>query len=129
MTAATIAALLLVSLQAASATVAPADRLARCRALARGVGSITVHGRLYAANGGGSGFRIRVDGTHRIVWLTPKIEPAVTDAIRSAFTPFDEVLIGDFTLVPLAPDRPGVMREVCFVSGAHLVTRLQTDRK
>jgi hypothetical protein len=129
MTASTIAVLLLVTLQGAPATAPPADRLTRCRALAHSVAPITVRGRLYAANGGGSGFRIWVAGTHRIVWVTPKIEPAVPDAIRSAFKPFDEVLVGDFTLVPLSPDRPGVMREVCFVSGAHRVSRLQTDRQ
>jgi hypothetical protein len=84
---------------------------------------VKVHGRLYAANGGGSGFRIWIVGTRRIVWLSPKIDPAIPDPIRSAFKPFDEQLYGDFTLVPLAPDRPGVMREVCFVSGARLVVR------
>jgi hypothetical protein len=103
--------------------LASSSREQTCRALRGSQPSITVHGRLYAANGGGSGFRIWIVGTTRIVWLTPKIEPAIPEAIRTAFTPFDQQLYGDFTLVPLTPDRPGVMREVCLVSGGHLVAR------
>ena len=99
------------------------ERAAQCASLAKAEAPLTVHGRLYGANGGGSGFRIWIVGTRRIVWLSPKIDPAVPDTIRNAFTPFDEELYGDFDLVPLAPDRPGVMREVCFVSGEHLVAR------
>jgi hypothetical protein len=99
------------------------ERAGQCAALPKAEAPITVHGRLYGANGGGSGFRIWIVGTRRIVWLSPKIDPAVPDTIRNAFTPFDEELYADFDLVPLAPDRPGVMREVCFVSGEHLIVR------
>jgi hypothetical protein len=99
------------------------ERAGQCAALPKAEAPITVHGRLYGANGGGSGFRIWIVGTRRIVWLSPKIDPAVPDTIRNAFKPFDEELYGDFDLVPLAPDRPGVMREVCFVSGEHLIVR------
>ncbi len=102
---------------------AASDRAHACRALSGSRPPITVRGRLYAANGGGSGFRVWIVATQRIVWLSPKIEPAIPDAIKNAFWAFDEQLYGDFTLVPLAPDRPGVMREVCFVSGDHLVAR------
>jgi hypothetical protein len=97
------------------------NRVAQCQALTKtAVAPVTVHGRLYAANGGGSGFRIRIAGTKRIVWLTAKIEPAIPDEVRRAFTPFNEDLAGDFTLVPLQPDKPGVMREVCFVAADKL---------
>jgi hypothetical protein len=114
---------LLVALQSPPATPAGA-RIAQCQALTSTAEvPTTVRGRLYAANGGGSGFRIWLVGTTRVVWLTPRIDPAVPDAIRHAFVPFDEELYGDFTLVPLRPDRPGVMREVCFVGGLHLVAR------
>jgi hypothetical protein len=106
-----------------SMAVAAPDRGRACHALSGSKPPITVHGRLFAANGGGSGFRIWIVGTKRIVWLSPKIEPAIPDAIKQAFAPFDEQLYGDFTLVPLAQDRPGLMREVCFVSGNHLVAR------
>ena len=99
------------------------DRAAQCASVSGGAATITVHGRLYGANGGGSGFRIWIVGTRRIVWLSPKIDPAIPDTIASAFKPFDEELYGDFDVVPLARDRPGVMREVCFVSGEHLVVR------
>jgi hypothetical protein len=106
----------------------PPDRELACRSLRGSESPIKVHGRLYASNGGGTGFRIWIVGTKRIVWLSPKIEPAVPDAIRNAFKPFDEQLYGDFTLVPLAPDRPGVMREVCLVSGEHVVARAAETR-
>ena len=119
-----ITAVLSIALQSMPAHGVNADRVRQCQSPAHTPAApLTVHGRLYAANGGGSGFRIWLVGTTRIVWLTPKIDPAIPDAIRHAFTPFDEELYGDFTLVPLAPDRPGVMRQVCFVSGDHLVVR------
>jgi hypothetical protein len=110
-------------------TPPPADaRVAACRALSTAAAPpTTARGRLYAANGGGSGFRIWLVGTTRIVWITPKIVPAVPDAIRKRFTPFDEELYGDFTFVPLRPDKPGVMREVCLVSGERLSARRAHD--
>lgn len=119
-----VTVLLLSALQSSPAVTAPADRVAQCQSLASAPSPpITVHGRLYGANGGGSGFRVWIVGTKRIVWLTPKIDPAIPDAIRHAFKPFEEDLYGDFTLVPLAPNRPGVMREVCFASGKNLAMR------
>ena len=102
---------------------AHAARAAQCQALGTPHASITAHARLYAANGGGSGYRMWLVGTHRIVWLSPKVEPAMPEAIATLFTPFEEEVYGDFTFVPLAPDRPGVMREVCVVSGDTLVVR------
>jgi hypothetical protein len=102
----------------------PRPRVAQCQALTKTAHPpITVRGRLYAANGGGSGFRIWIVGTTRIVWLTAKIDPALPIEITRRFTPFDEVLYGNFTVVPLRQDRPGVMREVCFVSGDRLTVR------
>ena len=121
--------ILVLALQSVGVTTGPAvtagpARLTRCQSLARVPATpMTVRGRLYAANGGGSGFRIWLVGTRRIVWLTPKIEPALPAVVTAAFKPFDEELYGDFTLLPLRPDRPGVMREVCFVSGAHFDVR------
>jgi hypothetical protein len=117
-----LTALALLALQ--SPTAVASMRIAQCQALSKmAEAPMTVHGRLYAANGGGSGFRIWLVGTTRIVWLTPKIDPAVPANVLERFTPFDEELYGDFTFVPLRPDRPGVMREVCFVSGDRLVAR------
>jgi hypothetical protein len=107
-----------------AAPAATPGRVAECAALATSAEKpVTVRGRLYAANGGGSGFRLWIVGTTRIVWLTAKIDPAVPDAVHQAFTPFSEELYGTFTLVPLRPDTPGVMREVCLVSGQHLTRR------
>jgi hypothetical protein len=114
--------LLLATVQAAP----PADarRIEQCRARsAASTPPTTARGRLYAANGGGSGFRIWLVGTSRIVWITPKIDPAVPREIRDRFKPFDEELYGNFTFVPLRPDQPGVMREVCLVSGEKLTAR------
>jgi hypothetical protein len=100
------------------------SRVAQCRALTKTAEApTTVPGRLYAANGGGSGFRIWIVGTKRVVWITPKIDPAVPSEIRDRFKPFDEELSGHFTFVPLAPDRPGVMREVCLVSANDVEVR------
>jgi hypothetical protein len=122
-------AILALGLQSAGGAADP-PRLTQCQSLAHApVTPMRVRGRLYGANGGGSGFRIWLVGTRRIVWLTPRIEPAVPAAITATFKPFDEELYGDFTLLPLRPDRPGVMREVCFVSGERLVVReVQTGR-
>jgi hypothetical protein len=108
----------------------PADtnRVAPCQALTKTtVSPTTVGGRLYAASGGGSGSRVAVAGAKRIVWLTATIEPAIPDTVGSAFTLFDEELHGDFTLVPLQPDTPGVMRDVCFVAAGNLRPSLSRD--
>ena len=118
-----VVGLMRVAVPGAAGVRADRERAGQCAALPKAEAVITVHGRLYGANGGGSGFRIWIVGTRRIVWLSPKIDPAVPDAIRNAFKPFDEEVYGDFDLVPLAPDRAGVMREVCFVSGEHLIVR------
>ena len=112
-------ALLVVALQPSPS--ARSGRVAQCQALTTNAAApITVRGRLYAVNGRGSGFRVWIVGTKRIVWLTPRIEPAVPAAVRSAFTPFDEELYGDFTLVPLQPDTPGRMREMCLAAADNL---------
>lgn len=50
------------------------DRARACRATGRSAGeAITVHGHLYAADGGGSGYRIRVVGSKRILWVTWRV--------------------------------------------------------
>jgi hypothetical protein len=80
-----------------------------------------IHGRLFTANGGGSGYRIWPVGTKRILWVSSRVEPPLPVYLKEAFIPFEEQLYGDFELIPLAPDKPGTMREVCLVSGENLV--------
>jgi hypothetical protein len=96
------------------------DRVARqhdCQSKSGALPAVTVHGMLGIANGGGSGYRIWLVGTRRVVWLTD----GIPRSIESLFTPAEEHVFGDFTLIPLAPDRPGHMRPMCFVAGENLV--------
>jgi hypothetical protein len=108
---------------AGDARSASDDRAMACREAEGSTGEpYQVRGRLYAANGGGSGYRIWIVGTKRIVYVSPRVEPVLPVGLEKGFTAFSEVVYGDFTLQGLAPDRPGVMREVCVVAVArHLV--------
>ena len=109
---------------AVGALRAVSDRVAACKATGSAAGpELRVHGRLFAANGGGSGYRIWPVGTKRLYSISPRIEPAVPEAMISAFKPFAEELYGDFRLVPLAVERAGRMREMCLVAGENLVVR------
>ncbi len=99
------------------------DRPAACQATKGAEPAVVMRGRLFAANGGGSGYRIWPVGTRRVLWVSWRVDPPLPERIRQSFKPFDEELYGDFTLVPLSPDRPGVMREVCFVAGQSLVVQ------
>jgi hypothetical protein len=110
--------------QILGAVPAGSNRAAACHKTGRAVDpAVTVRGRLFAANGGGSGYRIWPVGTSRILWVSPKIDPPLPGDIENGFKPFDEELYGDYTLIPLARDRPGVMREICFVVGKNLTVR------
>jgi len=112
------------SRRAVGAVPAGSDRAAACEAIGRAAGSaVRVHGRLFAANGGGSGYRIWPVGTQRLVWVSWRVQPALPDAVANRFTPFAEELYGDFTLVPLEPERAGRMREMCLLAGDNLVVR------
>ena len=118
-----IALLGLVGTAVASET-AISDRAPACNAISEvHEPPFTVHGRLFAANGGGSGFRIWRIGSQRIFWISIKVEPPLPADVHAAFRGFDEELYGDFTLVAVQPERAGHMREVCLVSGANLVVR------
>jgi hypothetical protein len=107
--------------QIPGAVPAVSNRAAACQQTGRAVDeAFTVRGRLFAANGGGSGYRIWPVGTRRILWVSPKIDPPLPGDLEGGFRPFDEELYGDFTVVPLARDKPGVMREICFVAARNL---------
>ena len=128
MTAHALLALFLLTIDSPSQIIdaipAGSDRTAACHRTGRATGpAVTVRGRLFAANGGGSGYRIWPVGTKRILWVSWRVDPPLPDTVFHSFRPFDEELYGDFTLVPLGPDRPGVMREMCFVAAANLTVR------
>ena len=117
-------ALFLFPTAAVSQASPTAERETHCQSKSRSHESrVIVHGKLFASNGGGSGYRVWVVGTSRIVWLSKDIEPPVPADLEHAFTPFDEELYGDFVIVSLEADTPGKMREVCLVSGKSLVAR------
>lgn len=81
-----------------------------------------VHGRLSVYNGTPS-CRIWVIGTTRILGIAER-DPSETslmpEALRNLVTT-NEFFFGDFTVVPLTPDEPGVMRMVRVVAAENLV--------
>ena len=114
---------------ASPADAAP-DKAATCKASRLAVGeSFRVRGRLYAADGGGSGYRIWLVGTKRVVWVSGRVDPPLPAQLEDAFVPFGEVVYGDFTLQALAADRPGHMREVCIVDVERYVVRPAGQRR
>jgi hypothetical protein len=128
MTAHALLALFLLTIDSPSQIIdaipAGSDRTAACHRTGRATGpGGDCPRRLFAANGGGS-----VTGSGQSAPSASCGCPGESlhlFQIRS-FTAFDrsnEELYGDFTLVPLGPDRPGVMREMCFVAAANLTVR------
>ena len=114
---------------ASPAEAAPA-RVATCKATGLAAGEpFRVRGRLYAADGGGSGYRIWLVGTKRVVWVSGRVDPPLPAQLEDAFVPFGEVVYGDFTLQALAADRPGFMREVCIVNVERYVVRPVRQRR
>ena len=110
--------LVMVALVAASPQAEESSvREAACRkASVSGEATYTIRGALFFADGGGSGYRIGVTGTKRILWVTTKVEPPVPPEAAGKLKSFAAVVAGHWTLVPIRKDRPGVMREVCIVS-------------
>jgi hypothetical protein len=100
------------------------SRREACRALPRAQDrTLLFRGRLFAANGGGSGFRIWPVGSERLYWISAQLDPELPDSGLRQFKPFSEVLYGDFEVLPLAPDKPGHMREVCLITAKNVVVR------
>ena len=85
-----------------------------------------VHGRLAVWNGSPA-VRIQPVGSRRVLGVhTPAGEgygddlvPAAVQAMVSA-SPEDTVVLGDYRVCPLTPDRPGRMRIVYIASATHL---------
>lgn len=106
--------------QVTGALPAGPSRLKSCSTLAVGP-PFKVHGRLYSGSHGGSTYDIWLVGTKRILSVSSSVDPPLPAHLQQAFESWDDSLYGDFTVVPLAQDRPGVRREVCVVDGDHLV--------
>ncbi len=75
-----------------------------------------IRGRLYAANGGGSGYRIWAIGSDHVLWISGFTTPGTSRSVLAKFTPFQQVLYGTFVVLPLEVRRPGHMQPVCLVS-------------
>jgi hypothetical protein len=73
--------------------------------------------------------RIWIVGTKRILGVTDgrghpagdDMLPVKLDKMLSADGPCGKAAYGDFTVCPLTPDRPGVMRRVCVLDAEKLV--------
>lgn len=102
---------------------------ASCRASPQRTGDcFTVHGRMTSCTGVPN-LRIWIVGTRRVLGVTDAagnpagdhIVPPKLDQSLSADGPCGKAAYGDFTVCPLTPDRPGVMRRVCLVEAGRLV--------
>ena len=90
----------------------------------------TVHGRLTTCTGIPNA-TLWVVGTKRILGVVdgkgrPNGDGLLPPALGQemfASTPCAKAAFGDFTVCPLAPDVPGVMRRVCVVAATRLVIR------
>jgi hypothetical protein len=124
--AAVTAALLALSLGARAEPPSCADSPKRVGAC------FTVHGRLTGCAGSPT-FRIWRIGTQRILGVEdptgdPVGEPLLPEPLQTTMLdagPCGTAAFGDFTVCPLEPDAPGVMRRVCVVSATKLVFRDQ----
>ena len=97
-------------------------RLKACTTLSVGA-PYTVHGRLYSGSHSGSTYDIWIVGTKRILSVSWRVDPPLPKHLKKALGEWDNELYGDFLVVPLAPDEPGVRREICLVRGEHLVVK------
>ncbi len=87
-----------------------------------------VHGRLTLCNGAPSA-RIWVIGTHRVLGVADAADNPVGDDLLPggllgrmlSKPPCSEAAFGDFTVCPLTPERPEVMRHVCVVDSRNLI--------
>ena len=79
-----------------------------------------VHGRLSLYNGN-PGFRIWIVGTKRILGVaeSPPEEPLMPAELFELAR--ENLVFGDFTVVPLTKDEPGVMRRVRVIRAERLV--------
>ena len=110
-----LAALLLVALparaQEPSACAASPNLVGKC---------FTVHGRLTTCTGVPNA-RIWIVGTKRILGVADAKDDVAGDGLLPGAledemfgsAPCSKAAFGDYTVCPLEPDRPGVMRHVC----------------
>ncbi|RAU22588.1 hypothetical protein CU669_07840 [Paramagnetospirillum kuznetsovii] len=107
------------------------DRSGACLRSALRVGDcVTVHARLTTCTGIPNA-RLWVIGTKRVLGVADadakhggeKILPHWLDETMFSAMPCSKAAYGDFTVCPLSPDRPGVMRTVCVADVANIVLR------
>lgn len=110
---------------------AAAERAGGCAASGLLAGPcFIVHGRLTVCNGAPSA-RIWVIGTPRVLGITDAAGNPVGNELLPgrllprmlSRPPCSEAAFGDFTVCPLSPERPGVMRRVCVAAADNLVLR------
>lgn len=133
-----LAALALAATLLAPSIGAAAEPAPSCADSPARVGAcFTVHGRLTHATGIPN-LRIWIVGTKRILGVhgaagTPRDGKQLPEALERWIyeggdgPPHSRAAFGDFTVCPLTPDEPGVMRRVCVVSAAKLVYRSDFD--
>jgi hypothetical protein len=85
------------------------------------------HGRLSSQNGIAQ--MIWVVGTKRILRVQDTDLPSVLNQYLELTSPNHSYIYGDFTLCPLAPDKPGHMRPVCVNGAEKLVVQNDADPK
>ena len=101
-----------------------------CAASPKLVGQcFTVHGRLLTCNGF-PGTTIWIVGSKRILGVTDamgnvgagsgRVLPGNLEEQMFGSTPCSKAAFGDYTVCPLAPDEPGVMRLVCVDRAARI---------
>ena len=74
---------------------------------------------------------IWIVGTNRILGVVDvnghpageRLLPGPLDDAMFSATPCSKAAFGEFTVCPLAPDRPGVMRRVCVTSATKVVIK------
>lgn len=83
-------------------------------------GAFQVHGRLSLYNGN-PGFRIWIVGTKRILGVaeSPQEQPLMPEKLFELAR--ENFVFGDFTVMPLTKDEPGVMRKVRVIRAERIV--------
>jgi len=85
------------------------------------------HGRLSSQNG--ITLTIWLIGTSRIVNVDKTEVPSFLDKYLDLTLPNHSYVYGDFTVCPLAEDRPGHMRPVCVTDAQKLVVQNLADSR
>jgi hypothetical protein len=83
------------------------------------------HGRLSSQNG--IALMIWLIGTKRIVGVQETNVPEMLYKYLDLTLPNHSYIYGDFTVCPLAQDKPGYMRPVCIAEAAKLIVQNEAE--